>query len=153
MTEKFLVFDIETTGLPRRQIAPLDDSSNWPYIVQIAWILFDDNATEIHRAEYIIKPTDYYISQAVTNVHGISHDHALEHGKDAALVLGTLYELLLENSPTLVAHNIKFDTNITQAELLRHKFDNIIKPLPHLCTMHTALKVLEVSGNKFPKLS
>lgn len=153
MSEKILVFDIETTGMPRRQLAPLEDSSNWPYIVQIAWILFDHNATELHRADYIIKPTDYFISQAATNVHGVAHDFALAHGKDATMVLGTLYELLLENAPTLVGHNIKFDTSITQAELLRHKFENIMKPLPHLCTMNIALKVIEVSGNRFPKLS
>ena len=39
---KYLVFDLETTGFPIDRYASPDDFKNWPYVVQIAWILFDD---------------------------------------------------------------------------------------------------------------
>lgn len=153
MGQKFLVFDVETTGTPRRLNAALDDDANWPYIVQVAWILFEENGTELHRADYIIKPTNYFIPQSVTNIHGISHEFAVANGKEAKLVLGTLFEVLIANNPIMVGHNIKFDTSIAQAELLRHGFENIMKPLEHLCTMHTSLKMMPGNGHKFPKLS
>ncbi len=38
----YLIFDTETTGLPRRWDAPLTDSDNWPRAVQIAWQLHDE---------------------------------------------------------------------------------------------------------------
>ena len=37
----YLIFDTETTGLPKRWNAPLTDSENWPRCVQIAWQIHD----------------------------------------------------------------------------------------------------------------
>ena len=37
----FLIFDTETTGLPRDYNAALTDLDNWPRMVQIAWQLHD----------------------------------------------------------------------------------------------------------------
>ena len=37
----FLIFDTETTGLPRSYSAPLTDFDNWPRMVQVAWQLHD----------------------------------------------------------------------------------------------------------------
>ena len=37
----YLVFDTETTGLPKKWNAPLSDSENWPRCVQLAWQLHD----------------------------------------------------------------------------------------------------------------
>jgi len=37
----FLIYDTETTGLPIRNNAPIEDLENWPRIVQIAWQLHD----------------------------------------------------------------------------------------------------------------
>ena len=38
---KILVFDVETTGLPKKRRAALDDFDNWPYIVQLSWVVYD----------------------------------------------------------------------------------------------------------------
>jgi DNA polymerase-3 subunit alpha len=37
----FLIYDTETTGLPKNYNAPLTDSDNWPRLVQLAWQLHD----------------------------------------------------------------------------------------------------------------
>ena len=37
----YLIFDTETTGLPKKWKAPLTDSDNWPRCVQIAWQMHD----------------------------------------------------------------------------------------------------------------
>jgi DNA polymerase III alpha subunit (gram-positive type) len=46
---KYLVFDIETTGFPININAPPDDFKNWPYVIQIAWLLFDDERKVIEH--------------------------------------------------------------------------------------------------------
>ena len=38
-----LIYDTETTGLPRDWNAPISDSDNWPRLVQLAWQLHDAN--------------------------------------------------------------------------------------------------------------
>ncbi len=38
---RILVFDTETTGLPIKRNGSIDDSSNWPFIIQISWVIYD----------------------------------------------------------------------------------------------------------------
>ena len=38
----YLIFDTETTGLPKNWKAPITDTDNWPRCVQIAWQLHDE---------------------------------------------------------------------------------------------------------------
>ena len=35
----FLIFDTETTGLPKDFSAPISDTQNWPRCIQLAWQL------------------------------------------------------------------------------------------------------------------
>ena len=37
----FLIFDTETTGLPKKWSAPLTDFDNWPRAIQVAWQVHD----------------------------------------------------------------------------------------------------------------
>ena len=39
----YLIFDTETTGLPKKWNAPVTDSDNWPRCIQLAWQLHDDS--------------------------------------------------------------------------------------------------------------
>ncbi|MCX5719262.1 MAG: hypothetical protein NT055_04725 [Nitrospirae bacterium] len=54
-TGKYLVFDTETTGLPINKHAPPDDFKNWPYVLQIAWLLFDDEHKLIEHNNFYLK--------------------------------------------------------------------------------------------------
>ena len=57
----YLVFDTETTGLPKKWNAPLSDSENWPRCVQLAWQLHDSKGILISSHSYLIKPDNYNI--------------------------------------------------------------------------------------------
>ena len=53
---KFIVFDTETTGLPKNKKAPVEESELWPYIVQFSWLVFDDSTQKISKInDHIIK--------------------------------------------------------------------------------------------------
>jgi DNA polymerase III subunit alpha len=41
----YLIFDMETTGLPASWNAPASDVDNWPQVVQLAW---EGVARDIH---------------------------------------------------------------------------------------------------------
>ena len=47
----YLIFDTETTGLPRDFKAPITDTDNWPRCVQIAWQLHDEWGTLIESKD------------------------------------------------------------------------------------------------------
>ena len=43
----YLFFDTETTGLPKNWKAPVTDIDNWPRMIQIGWLLSDENGKRI----------------------------------------------------------------------------------------------------------
>ena len=68
----YLIFDTETTGLPRNYNAPITDTDNWPRAVQIAWQLHDDMGELIEHHDYLIRPDGFDIPYDAEKVHGIS---------------------------------------------------------------------------------
>ena len=114
----YLIFDTETTGLPKKWNAPLTDSENWPRCVQLAWQLHGSNGVLLSNHSYLIKPENFNIPFESEQIHGISTELATTLG------LG-LEELLdkfisdLNQAGFVIGHNVKFDLNIIGAELSR----------------------------------
>lgn len=118
----YLIFDTETTGIPRNKTAPLTDFDNWPRLVQLAWQLHDPSGNLLNRGNLIIRPEGFDIPFRSQQVHGISTARALEEGKELDSVLKTFTADLLR-SELIIGHNIEFDINIIGAELLRKNKD------------------------------
>ena len=45
----YIIFDTETTGVPKNWNAPYIDTYNWPRCIHIAWQLHDETGCEFHR--------------------------------------------------------------------------------------------------------
>lgn len=129
----FLIFDTETTGLPRSYSAPLTDSDNWPRMVQVAWQLHDVNGNLIHSNSIIVKPEGYTIPFNAVQIHGITNERAIEEGQDLKAVLQEFVDIV-NQSKYLCGHNIEFDNNIIGAELLRCGLENILAAKPFIDT-------------------
>ena len=114
----FLIYDTETTGLPRDWKAPLTDSDNWPRLVQLAWQLHDGRGRLISRGNRIVRPDGFSIPFNATKVHGISTERAIEEGLPLADVVAEFNETL-QQATHVMGHNIEFDINIVGAELHR----------------------------------
>jgi DNA polymerase-3 subunit alpha len=114
----YLIFDTETTGIPRNKTAPLTDLENWPRLVQIAWQLHDAKGKLLSQHNYLIKPEGFDIPYKAEQIHGISTKRALAEGTDIASVFEA-FNKDLENTQALVGHNIEFDVNIIGAEFIR----------------------------------
>jgi DNA polymerase-3 subunit alpha len=84
----YLVFDTETTGLPRDYNAPMSDVDNWPRLVQLAWQLHDERGKLLSQHNYIIRPEGFTIPYNAEKVHGISTKRALEEGHELKSILG-----------------------------------------------------------------
>lgn len=129
----FLIFDTETTGLPKNYNAPLSDSDNWPRMVQIAWQLHDDKGNLLNHSSIIIKPEGYTIPFNAEQVHGISTARAIAEGHDLKTVLEQFIGVV-HQCTYLCGHNIEFDINIIGAEFLRKGFPNIFEGKPSIDT-------------------
>ena len=65
----YLIFDTETTGLPKRWDAPITDTDNWPRCIQIAWQLHDGMGNLIEHQDYIITPDGFNIPYDAEKIH------------------------------------------------------------------------------------
>jgi len=132
---KCLVLDTETTGLPKNRKGLITDNDNWPYIVQLAWILFDmETKTVLEMYNYIIK-IPILIPKESTKIHGITNENMENYGIKITDVLSKLSDNL-DKTDYMVAHNLSFDWNILRAEFYRNGFYKEINiKCQKFCTM------------------
>ena len=144
----YLIFDTETTGLPKRWDAPITDTDNWPRCIQIAWQLHDAMGNLIEHQDYLIKPDGFNIPFDSEKVHGISTELATEQGIPLPEVLEKFNEALAK-AKFVVGQNIGFDINIMGCEFYRYGVDSPMSSMPILdtCTEVTA-DLLKLPGGR-----
>ncbi|MFN0016165.1 MAG: 3'-5' exonuclease [Saprospiraceae bacterium] len=151
----YLFFDTETTGLPRNWKAPVNDTANWPRMVQLAWMLYQPDGTLVESNNHIIFPKGFTIPADAVAVHGISTERARAIGEDLAGILD-LFEGLVKKAAVLVAHNIRFDEKIVGAEYIRAGRLDFLASKAKICTMDSGTDYCRIPGPygyKWPKLS
>ena len=114
----YLIFDTETTGLPKRWNAPVTDVDNWPRCIQIAWQLHDDMGRCVEHQDYLIRPDGFNIPYDAEKIHGISTELATEQGLLLHEVL-ELFNVALSKTNFVVGQNVGFDLNIMGCEFHR----------------------------------
>lgn len=147
-----VIFDVETTGLPKQRKASLHDTELWPYIVQISWInidIIDGEITDIK--DTIIKlPEDVIIPEDSIKVHGITNEMMLKSGVDIKNILLD-FQNDINQSDIIVAHNIDFDEAVIGVESIRNLGYNLFDGYKKnkYCTMKRSRKLCK----KWAKLS
>ena len=144
----YLIFDTETTGLPKDWNAPITDVDNWPRCIQIAWQLHDEMGNLVEHQDYLVKPDGFDIPYDSERIHGISTDLATEKGVPLKQVLDLFYEAL-GKAKFIVGQNLGFDIKIMGAEFYRMKYANNLAEMSVLdtCTEVTA-ELLKLPGGR-----
>ncbi len=144
----YLIFDTETTGLPKRWNAPISDTDNWPRCIQIAWQLHDDLGNLIEHQDYLVQPDGFNIPYDAEKIHGISTELAAKEGIPLEEVLEK-FNIALAQAKFIVGQNVGFDVNIMGAEFYRLQIENNLQELPVLdtCTEETAL-LCQIPGGR-----
>jgi DNA polymerase III epsilon subunit-like protein len=116
----------------------------------MAWNLYDEDGTLERHENFIIRPDGYVIPEVAANIHGITTEHATEHGVPIQDVFTALAEYLPHVS-TIVAHNIRFDNSVLLSELHRYRAYDIAEAWQKkksVCTMLMGTR----QNEKWPKL-
>lgn len=154
----YLIFDTETTGLPKNYQAPFKDIDNWPRLVQLSFIISNGK----HRQEFnfIIKPNGFEIPEVASNIHGITTERALAAGVDVDFAL-TILRGFINIADVIVAHNFDFDKAIIGSEFYRQNetiglgYEMKLASKKTFCTMKDQ-KIdkyrVEMGMTKWPKL-
>ena len=94
---RVIVFDVETTGLPSKYNAKVEELNVWPYIVQFSWVVYDIEEMDILKVEdHIIKlKNEMKIPSSSTKIHGITNEIMDDKGKSIEQVLYKFNEDIL----------------------------------------------------------
>lgn len=150
----YIFFDTETTGVPRDYKAPASNTRNWPRLVQLGWIVTDDEGNVLSQGNEIVKPEGFVIPADAARVHGITTERAQREGKPLREVI----EAFLKDAKDvkcIVGHNISFDQKVVGAELYRLGIPDTISTAKSLCTMQAGTDFCKIPGYygyKWPKL-
>ena len=135
----YIIFDTETTGLPRSWNAPITDTDNWPRVVQIAWQLHNDMGEVVESKDYLIDPDGFNIPYDSEQIHGISTELAKDQGVPLVDVLNE-FNIALTKAKFVVGQNVKFDLNVLGCEYHRMGIESPMGEMDILdtCTEVTA---------------
>jgi len=173
---KVIVFDTETTGLPKNPTSEPSENnlSEWPYIVQISWVMYDTETSEIiEESDNIINvPYGVEISEESAKIHKITNEISKTKGVNLCEVIDK-FMINFDNSELVVAHNMAFDQNVLKAELLRmlknkeelkiqNYYEKILTSNKMYCTMQETIDICSIKAKylksgkeyvKFPTLA
>jgi len=154
-------FDTETTGLPIWKKP--SGSEEQPHIVELAAILADETTMEIITIiDVIISPDGWVIPKEMTDIHGISHERALEVGASESAAVKGLFDIWqsAENIKR-ACHNRTFDQRMIRIAAKRYLSEDQTEAWASkddfVCTMLTAKPIMKMLpkgrfGYKNPKL-
>lgn len=155
----YLFFDTETIGLPAFSYEDYRNENNTAScrLVQLAYLLTDEQGTIQKEVSKIIKPKGFQIRNS--HLHGITQEQAIEEGEEITKVLLEFIDDL--KGRIAIAHNVAFDAFILNAELHRANAHNRIEDYAQdfFCTMQESTNLVKLNWNehhqsyKWPKLS
>ena len=156
---KVLVFDTETNGLPEYKSKSIFNVENFPYVMQISYILYDNESFNIIKIgnKYV---NNVEIKEQSYKINKISKE-MIDNGENIKNVLTDFINVVKE-CDILVAHNYNFDKKILMVECVRnklfYKFNYILKQKHYYCTMRNSKdickipSIYKVGDFKLPKL-
>ena len=131
-----IVFDLETTGLPKAEGSDLDMQ---PRIIEFGAIKVDDNLEEVDRLEFFCNP-GHELDPQIIKITNITDD-MLKDKKPFIAHYKDLCEFFI-GQREIVAHNLPFDRKVLRFELERvDKLTKFPWPIEHICTVEVGQQV------------
>jgi len=153
LTDYLLFIDTETSGLPKDWGKPYAAQENWPFCVQIAWIIYTKDGKEIKQENHFINENDFKISSSAISIHGITRPFLKMYGKSRKEVMKMLSADVIKYDPLIIGHFMEFDYRMTGADFFRSAIENPIKKEMTFCTMLATTYMVKNPALKFFRLA
>ena len=152
MQDHLLFLDTETSGIPDSLNAPISDLGNWPFVLQLAWIVYDKEGNELKKENHFIYEEDIYIKDSSIKIHGITKDDLRTKGKERKTVMKRLANDLRRFKPLVIGHFVEFDSKMIQVAFFRSGLKNSVSQYQHFCTMRATTEYTRFQDHQYPKL-
>ena len=157
---KVLVFDTETTGLPKGKNPSIYNTELWPHIIQLSYIVYCSEENKILSLidDYIKINDNVIIEEGSQKIHNISRDKLNKDGIDIIEAINK-FNNWKTNCDLLVGHNVSFDKRMLIVEGIRNNIQMNINNT--YCTMKNSTDLCKIEREfangtkyfKYPSLS
>ena len=131
----YMFLDTEASGEPVSWVVSSVESHEWPYLVQISWVIYTIDGIEIKREKLYIGEQDFKSTSSALKIHKITDVFRKQHGNSRKEVLNRLLMDIRKYNPTIICHFLKFDLNLLKIELGRAGIQYDLDQIPAFCTM------------------
>ncbi|WP_421877570.1 exonuclease domain-containing protein [Marinoscillum sp.] len=152
MNKHLLFLDTETSGIPDSLNAPVRELENWPFVLQLAWLVYTADGELVKQENHFIFEEEIYIESSSFKIHGITRESLKARGKDRRSVMKLLASDLRHYKPLIVGHFVEFDSKMVQVAFIRSGLKNIVPKYQHFCTMRATSEYTRFPNQSYPKL-
>lgn len=133
---EFLIFiDTEASCLPKDWNLPYSALNNWPYALQVSWLIYTGTGEKIKVENHYIDNNDFEIDPSSQRIHGLTKAFLRQNGIPRKELLGILSKDLNEYKPMIIGHFTELDYRIIGADYYREEMDNPMENLQTFCIM------------------
>ncbi|RKD92708.1 3'-5' exonuclease [Mangrovibacterium diazotrophicum] len=149
MNDYILFIDIETSDMPQRWNAPTKKVDEWPYILQVAWIVCRDNGELVKRENFYIAQPDLEQEEIISRLSGITPQEYQVMSANRKIVLNTLAADFQIYKPLIVGHFMDYIKRMLEVGFEREQINRNFQGLKKFCTMiRTERKNTHIFGGK-----
>ncbi|MGI4021515.1 MAG: 3'-5' exonuclease [Janthinobacterium lividum] len=152
MTDNLLFIDTEASGLPKKWNVPYSKVNNWPFSLQISWLIYKRNGMLVKKEDHYISDNDFEIAPAAQQIHGITQEFLNQQGEPRQKVLQLLSQDMQLYQPMLIGHFMELDFHVISADFFRSGVENSIVNSPLFCTMLATKNLIRHPQNKYLRL-
>ena len=141
----YLFFDVSAIGKPKSWRAPLNDPFNWPRMMHLSWLLYNEERELIDSADDIIQPQGFSIPIEAEQKHQVTDTEAREKGvpvKEALL----RFKEAVNKAEYVIAHNMKFQEAVVTCEFARKSLAHTLGASEKYCLMQEATWYCKLPG-------
>jgi len=124
-----LIFDTETTGIPKHPNAQVDVQ---PRIIEFGGILVNEEGEIVEEINLIINP-EQPIEEVITKITGLTDDDLASEPNFKELAPKMI--AIFERADVMIAHNLPFDKTMFELDIDRNKIENWPWPEIEICTV------------------
>lgn len=152
MPDYLLFLDTEASGLPKRWDLPYSAKDNWPFCVQVSWVISTIDGQVVKQENHYIKETDFEISRSATKIHGITQLFLQKNGQGREEVMKMFSDDVIKYQPVVIGHFMEFDFHLIAADLYRTGIENPVQKEMTFCTMLATIHLVKSPVLKFFRL-
>lgn len=152
----YLFFDTSGNGDPRSWKGESNDPLNWPRMMHLAWLYYDENRKLISKGNELIKPSGWTLKPSFAQKHHITQEELDEKGRPAREVLLEFRDIV-DKADHIITHNLRYNEGVVGGEMKRQAIPHRLHHSDTYCLMQEATWFTKLPGRggkyKWPTLN